>query len=476
MATLFKSWLAGGAGASGDDQEREGAPAAVAPRVELRKRTEVKLVVLGGYGVGRTSLIRRCTDDVFTSQHTPTIGVDVSSCIMRDNCRVYFWDIAFPEVFGANKKRFLHGADAVVLVFDPADRQSMEAIDIWRAALVEFAPPRTPIVLLANKSDDPAFQLRAADLDAYAERSGYLWWRPVSATERATTVPAVEEAVGAALAAREQRAAGSGSGRSIRGRPPLGTSGTSSPSPGTPTGEPISPVMLSAGSGRFEDVAKVASEAYPSFLSDLELFRQTVDPKRKEDLTRLSDECQVEYDEIIAIKDLEPGAAKDQACAEIRQKLSSNLVKWRRLVSTLRTEVELSLLDRRGSTREKKTLSTSQSSTPSMMSGQLTPRGIFVSTQPLPDDFGSSAGGSPATSDPGGQSARARWGSATSISLPGSRSEGSGEFFDAAIRSGSAASRRTGSARRGFGFRRAGRSDRSLPSSRPSSRPVSPRE
>jgi len=88
---------------------------------EVKQEAEFKIVVLGGTGVGKSSIIRRCTQDLFTQQHVPTIGatkicavfpanhligIDLFSHELKQKkypnlpktVRLKFWDISHYEV------------------------------------------------------------------------------------------------------------------------------------------------------------------------------------------------------------------------------------------------------------------------------------------------------------------------------------------------------------------------------------------
>lgn len=77
---------------------------------ELQESEKYKVLVIGDYGVGKTSIIRRYMEGVFNPKYKLTIGVDFSSKILDvDGHRVdlQLWDIAGHErcvLFAVHKK------------------------------------------------------------------------------------------------------------------------------------------------------------------------------------------------------------------------------------------------------------------------------------------------------------------------------------------------------------------------------------
>lgn len=56
-----------------------------------------KILVIGDYGVGKTSIIRRYTEGSFSANYKLTIGVDFAlKTVERQDCKItlQLWDIA----------------------------------------------------------------------------------------------------------------------------------------------------------------------------------------------------------------------------------------------------------------------------------------------------------------------------------------------------------------------------------------------
>jgi Ras-related protein Rab-32 len=118
-----------------------------------------KLLIVGDYAVGKTSLIRRYCNNEFTSNYRITIGVDF--CVKQydydDNTSVslQLWDIAGHERFGAMTRVYYKFAIAAVVCFDVSRPSTLDNVKKWRddindkVVLPDGSP--IPMLLLANK-------------------------------------------------------------------------------------------------------------------------------------------------------------------------------------------------------------------------------------------------------------------------------------------------------------------------------------
>jgi small GTP-binding protein len=118
--------------------------------------TVVKLIALGDSSVGKTSLILRYTEDWFASNSLTTIGIDVKFKTLRLNDReikLQIWDPAGQEKYRTITKSFYQRADAVLLMFDLTNPQSLEQVSLWMNQIKENAEADISVVLAGNKAD-----------------------------------------------------------------------------------------------------------------------------------------------------------------------------------------------------------------------------------------------------------------------------------------------------------------------------------
>merc|ERR1712054_88618 len=138
------------------DAERDGEKQAMA----ARKRTLLKVIILGDSGVGKTSLMNQYVNKKFSNAYKATIGADFLTKEVQVDDRLItmqIWDTAGQERFQSLGVAFYRGADCCVLVYDVNNSKSFEALDSWRDEFLIQASPRDPdtfpFVVLGNKVD-----------------------------------------------------------------------------------------------------------------------------------------------------------------------------------------------------------------------------------------------------------------------------------------------------------------------------------
>ncbi|XP_072385427.1 ras-related protein Rab-38-like isoform X2 [Diabrotica undecimpunctata] len=120
-----------------------------------------KIVIIGDYGVGKTSIIGRFTEGQFSTQYKITIGADfaVKTLEWDEDTRIslHLWDIAGNERFGSLLSVFYRHAVAAAIVFDLTRPETFNSVSKWLTNLRKklYLPGgRTiPIVILANKDE-----------------------------------------------------------------------------------------------------------------------------------------------------------------------------------------------------------------------------------------------------------------------------------------------------------------------------------
>lgn len=125
-----------------------------------RKKTLLKVIILGDSGVGKTSLMNQFVNKKFSNQYKATIGADfLTKEVMVDNRMVtlQIWDTAGQERFQSLGVAFYRGADCCVLVYDVTVPTTFKTLDSWRDEFLIQASPRDPenfpFILIGNKID-----------------------------------------------------------------------------------------------------------------------------------------------------------------------------------------------------------------------------------------------------------------------------------------------------------------------------------
>ncbi|CAN8000154.1 unnamed protein product, partial [Ixodes hexagonus] len=157
-----------------------------------------KVLVVGEFGVGKTSLIRRYTEGksvilsgVFNQAYKITIGVDFSlKHIVYDNNKhitLQLWDIAGHERFGCMTRVYYKYATAAIVVYDLSRPTTLHSVLKWKADLTEKVEQQNghpiPVVLVANKCDLEGSTINARFLTNFCQEHGFAGWFFTSAKE-----------------------------------------------------------------------------------------------------------------------------------------------------------------------------------------------------------------------------------------------------------------------------------------------------
>jgi small GTP-binding protein len=149
---------------------------------------DVKAVVLGNTGVGKTSLIHAfCSNEKADPEHLPTIGAAVLRFPYHADgfdAVIHFWDTAGQERFDALVPTYLRNAQICYLVFALDDPTTFDGLEKWTNQIREIVP-EAPIVLIGNKSDveDNPPLISNDQIEIAKERFGFANYQRTSAAD-----------------------------------------------------------------------------------------------------------------------------------------------------------------------------------------------------------------------------------------------------------------------------------------------------
>ncbi|KAJ4786082.1 Ras-related protein Rab-21 [Rhynchospora pubera] len=115
-----------------------------------------KLVLLGDGRVGKTSLVVRYINNVFSEKQEATIQASyLTKRLVIDGVPVTLsiWDTAGQERFHALGPIYYRDADAALLVYDITSSETFNRVTKWVKELQQMAPPDIIMTIAANKSD-----------------------------------------------------------------------------------------------------------------------------------------------------------------------------------------------------------------------------------------------------------------------------------------------------------------------------------
>ena len=114
-----------------------------------------KICMLGGFSVGKTSLVKRFVASVFSEAYLTTVGVkiDKKTVDLGDRAvNLILWDVAGEDDVSTVRMSYLRGSAGYVLVADGTRLSTLEVALSLRGR-VEAELGALPFVLLLNKSD-----------------------------------------------------------------------------------------------------------------------------------------------------------------------------------------------------------------------------------------------------------------------------------------------------------------------------------
>jgi small GTP-binding protein len=150
-----------------------------------------KVCMLGGFAVGKTSLVARYVSSLFSEKYLSTVGVKVdkkSVSVDGRDVTLMIWDIYGQDDFQTVQHSQLRGMSGYLLVIDGTRRATLDTAVALQTLASEVVGD-VPFVVLLNKSDLTAtWDIDDAGVFKMAERG----WRVLRSS--AKTGEGVEEA------------------------------------------------------------------------------------------------------------------------------------------------------------------------------------------------------------------------------------------------------------------------------------------
>lgn len=135
-----------------------------------------KICMLGGFSVGKTSLVKRYVDSIFSETYLTTVGVKIDKKTVNLSDRIVsliLWDVAGEDDISSLRMSYLRGCAGYVLVADGTRPSTLEVALSLRGRVEADCGP-LPFVLLLNKNDlREQWVIHDAELENL-RRNG--WW------------------------------------------------------------------------------------------------------------------------------------------------------------------------------------------------------------------------------------------------------------------------------------------------------------
>ncbi|XP_070695838.1 ras-related protein Rab-7L1-like [Pempheris klunzingeri] len=151
----------------------------------------LKILIIGGENVGKSSFVHRYVSGQFSKTYQMTVGVDFSVKLLhwsdKEKVRLQLWDIAGQERFISMTRIYYKGALGCALMFDVTSSSSFLSCRHWKQDLDDKTTlpngDSIPCILLANKCDLAERVVSADSIDRFSRANGFVTWMETSVKE-----------------------------------------------------------------------------------------------------------------------------------------------------------------------------------------------------------------------------------------------------------------------------------------------------
>jgi small GTP-binding protein len=114
-----------------------------------------KVCMLGASSVGKTSLVRRFVETIFSDQYLTSIGIKIDKKALRvanQDVTLVLWDIHGDDIFQKVQISYLRGMSGYLLVADGTRKHTLDEALAFAARTTQTVG-KLPAVLALNKCD-----------------------------------------------------------------------------------------------------------------------------------------------------------------------------------------------------------------------------------------------------------------------------------------------------------------------------------
>ena len=126
----------------------------------VQNETDIKIIIIGCSGVGKTSFVQRWIKGYFEKVYKPTIVTDFQNKILewRGKCyRILLWDIGGQDKTPSMAKIFTRGSHGCIVINDITKMNNLNETMKWRKVVYDESAfidgDKLPFILIHNKID-----------------------------------------------------------------------------------------------------------------------------------------------------------------------------------------------------------------------------------------------------------------------------------------------------------------------------------
>jgi internalin A len=130
-------------------------------RAAKRPLNEVKLILMGRGGVGKTSLVSRMVRDEFDPSSAKTDGIQITQWpvkVARESVGLHIWDFGGQEIMHATHQFFLSERSIYLVVLSGREGSEDEDAEYWLKLAASFGAG-SPVLVVLNKMQEHRFDV-----------------------------------------------------------------------------------------------------------------------------------------------------------------------------------------------------------------------------------------------------------------------------------------------------------------------------
>lgn len=126
------------------------------PDTNDRCDMQLKILLVGDSGVGKTCLLLRYANNTFSPKFITTIGIDYKNkhiALSNKRLKLQIWDTAGQDGFRTITTSYFNCAQGMMLLYDVTDKNSFISVRNWLAQIQMYADDRVIKIIVGSKCD-----------------------------------------------------------------------------------------------------------------------------------------------------------------------------------------------------------------------------------------------------------------------------------------------------------------------------------